>query len=164
MENQELQVQRKREVETKQESTNSGSPLRTCHGHRSSTESAAVRTPCSVPSSRGRGGIEPYYRAHREFDQAFNRVYSPNEAADKTYYKDQQARTEKYLEYLREADPKKRAELYREYNQQSLRVGPRFRLGLVASGRPRGGDDRAVAGFPVAVRLQPRPPHRRHRA
>jgi hypothetical protein len=76
--------------------------------------------------SSGRGGVEPYYRAHRQFDEAFNRVYSPNEAADKTYYKDQEARTKKYLEYLRESDPKKRAMLYREYTQQSLKSARDF--------------------------------------
>jgi hypothetical protein len=71
---------------------------------------------------RGGGGIQPYYRAHRQYDDVFNRVYAPNEAADKTYYADQEARTKKYLEYLKESDPKKRAQLYREYNRQSLRA------------------------------------------
>ena len=72
-------------------------------------------------SGRSRGGFgEPYYRAHHQYDEAFNRIYTPNEAADRTYYKDQQARTDKYLEYLRESDLKKRTQLYREYNRQSL--------------------------------------------
>ena len=75
-----------------------------------------------IPSGRGRGGIEPYDRAHRQFDEAFNRVYAPNEAADKTYNADKNARTKKYLEYLKESDPKKRAQLYRAYNQANLRA------------------------------------------
>jgi hypothetical protein len=79
------------------------------------------------PASRG--GIQPYYRAHRQFDEAFNRVYAPNGAADRTFYADQDARTKKYLEYLKESDPKKRAQLYREYNQQSLRSARDFGSG-----------------------------------
>jgi hypothetical protein len=77
-------------------------------------------------SPQVQGGTAPYYRAHRQFDEAFNRVYAPNEVADKTYTKNQQARTEKYLEYLRESDPTKRAQLYREYNQLSRRAARDF--------------------------------------
>jgi hypothetical protein len=73
-------------------------------------------------AARGQGGVEPYYRAHRQFDEAFNRVYNPNDNADQTYTKDQKARTEKYLAYLRESDPTKRAQLYREYTQESQRA------------------------------------------
>ena len=73
-------------------------------------------------SNRIRGGIAPYYRAHRQFDEAFNRIYAPNDLADKTFRADQDARTKKYLEYLKESDPKRRAQLYREFNKESLRV------------------------------------------
>jgi len=92
------------------------------------------------PSSRGRGGIQPYYRAHRQFDEAFNRVYSPNEAADKTYYTDQETRTKKYLEYLKESDPKKRAQLFREYNRLSLRAARDFGSGSTRAAYRGGGD------------------------
>ena len=71
--------------------------------------------------SRGGAGV-PYYRAHKEFDDAFDRIYTPNAAPDQAFRADQEARTKLYVEYLKEADPKKRAQLYRLYNQQSLRT------------------------------------------
>jgi hypothetical protein len=74
-------------------------------------------------------GIQPYWRAHHQFDEAFQRVYIPNEAPDRTYYEDQKARTDKYLAYLRETDPKKRAKLYREYQNESLRAARDFSAG-----------------------------------
>jgi hypothetical protein len=74
-------------------------------------------------SSRGRGGAGvPYYRAHKEFDDAFDRIYTPNAAPDQAFRADQETRTKLYVEYLKESDPKKRAQLYRLYNQQSLRT------------------------------------------
>jgi len=71
--------------------------------------------------SRGGAGI-PYYRAHKEFDDAFDRIYTPNAAPDQAFRADQEARTKLYVDYLKESDPKKRAQLYRLYNQQSLRT------------------------------------------
>jgi len=79
--------------------------------------------------SRAGGGIQPYWRAHHQYDEAFQRVYTPNEAPDRTYYEDQKARTDKYLAYLRETDPKKRAKLYREYQNESLRAARDFSAG-----------------------------------
>lgn len=109
------------------------------------------------PSTRGRGGITPYYRAHREFDQAFNRVYSPNEGADKTYYQDQRARTDKYLEYLREPDPKKRAQLFREYNQQSLQSARDSGSGSSRAALRGGTSERASASASSSSPTAPRP-------
>jgi len=94
---------------------------------------------------RGRGGIEPYYRAHRQYDDVFNRIYSPNEAADKTYYADQEQRTKKYLEYLKESDPKKRAQLYREYNKESLRAARDFGAGSTRAAFRNGTADRSAS-------------------
>src|SRR3954462_12810071 len=91
---------------------------------------------------RGGGGIEPYYRAHRQYDDVFNRIYSPNEAADKTYYADQDQRTKKYLEYLKESDPKKRAQLYREYNKERLRSARDFGSGSTRAAFRNGTADR----------------------
>jgi hypothetical protein len=71
--------------------------------------------------SRGGAGV-PYYRAHKEFDDAFDRIYTPNAVPDETFRADQETRTKLYVEYLKEADPKKRAELYRQYNQASRRT------------------------------------------
>jgi hypothetical protein len=97
-----------------------------------------------IPSSRGRGGIEPYYRAHRQFDESFNRIYSPNEAADKTYHADQNSRTKKYLEYLKESDPKKRAQLYREYNNERLRAARDIGSGSTRAAFRNGTADRSA--------------------
>jgi hypothetical protein len=116
-------------------------------------------------AARGRGGIEPYYRAHHQFDEAFNRVYTPNDNADRTFEKDQKSRTEKYLEYLRESDPKKRAELYREYTQVSLRA-MRDLGGGNARGAARGsgstgtasGSPRSSSSAPAAPRAGARTP------
>jgi len=74
-------------------------------------------------ANRSRGGIGvPYYRAHREFDDAFDRIYTPNAVPDQAFRADQETRTKLYVDYLKESDPKKRAQLYRLYNQQSLRT------------------------------------------
>jgi len=106
-------------------------------------------------SGRGRGGVEPYYRAHRQFDEVFNRIYTPNEEADKTFYKDQKSRTAKYLEYLREADPRKRALLYREYNQQSLQAARDFGSGSSRAALRGGMPERSTA--PAAPAASGRP-------
>jgi hypothetical protein len=89
-------------------------------------------------SRRGTTSGQPYYRAHRQFDEAFDRVYTPNETPDQTFRADQEARTKLYIEYLKEPDPKKRAELYRRYTQQSLRAARDFGAGAArASQRTR---------------------------
>jgi hypothetical protein len=90
--------------------------------------------------SRGRGGIgTPYYLAHRQFDEAFDRIYTPNAAPDETYRADQEARTKLYIEYLKERDPKKRAQLFRAYNQQSSRSARDLSIGSArAASRSRG--------------------------
>src|SRR5262249_26229415 len=80
-------------------------------------------------SRRGGTFAQPYFRAHRQFDEAFDRVYTPNATPDQTFQADQQARTKLYIEYLKEPDPKKRAQLYRAYTQQSLRAARDFGAG-----------------------------------
>lgn len=70
---------------------------------------------------RGRAGV-PYYQAFRQYDAEYNRVYRPNAEADKSYNDSQKRRHEKYLSYLKETNPRKRAQLYREYAQESLRA------------------------------------------
>jgi hypothetical protein len=71
-----------------------------------------------------RGGTfaQPYYRAHRQFDEAFDRVYTPNAGLDEKFRAEQERRTKLYLEYLKEADPKKRAQLFRAYQEVSLKL------------------------------------------
>lgn len=84
-----------------------------------------------VSGGRRRSGPGvPYYSAYRQYDREYDRVYQPNKASDQSYYEDKQARHEKYLAYLKERDPKKRAELYREYTSNARKVtrdlaGPR---------------------------------------
>ncbi len=61
----------------------------------------------------------PYYRAAVDptFDPKGNREYRPNSKADRTYEQTQEVITRKYLAYFAEKDPKKRAELLRDYNR-----------------------------------------------
>jgi hypothetical protein len=91
-----------------------------------------------VPSTRGVGPGAPHFRANRQYDQVFNRIYTPNELADRTYLRDRQARDRKYFEYLRETDPTRRAQLYREYTQENLRSARDL-------AQPRGGARAATA-------------------
>ncbi len=77
----------------------------------------------------------PYYRAYRQFDDDFQRTYRPNELADKSYYSGQQKLNEKYFQALRETDPRKRAQLLREYNLENVRAARELSTG-------RGGLDR----------------------
>jgi hypothetical protein len=114
--------------------------------------------------ARGRGGVGvPYYRAHKEFDDAFDRIYSPNAVPDQAFRADQEARTKLYVEYLKESDPKKRAQLYRLYNQQSLRTARDAGAGSARSAlRTRNGSSPSSATPPAsrasAFRLPSRVP------
>lgn len=75
----------------------------------------------SVGGRRTGPGV-PYYSSYRRYDRDYDRVYQPNQTSDQDYYRDQQARHDKYLEYLRERDPKRRAQLYREYTRDSQKA------------------------------------------
>jgi hypothetical protein len=61
----------------------------------------------------------PYYRSSVDptFDPKGNREYRPNFKADRTYEQTQELITRKYLAYFAERDPKKRAELLKDYNR-----------------------------------------------
>ena len=61
----------------------------------------------------------PYYRSSIDptFDPKGNREYRPNFKADRTYEQTQDLITRKYLAYFAEKDPKKRAELLKDYNR-----------------------------------------------
>jgi hypothetical protein len=65
----------------------------------------------------GSGAGNPYFRANRAYDREFNRLYRPNREADAKFDTNQETVTETYFKYLREKDPKRRAELFREYNR-----------------------------------------------
>jgi hypothetical protein len=72
-------------------------------------------------SVRRSGPGVPYYNAYRQYDRQFQRGFVPN-SRDQELAKAEEARNEKYFQYLRERDPKKRAQLYREYQQERGRV------------------------------------------
>jgi hypothetical protein len=74
------------------------------------------------PQRRRTGPGVPYYSSYRRYDRDYDRIYQPNAGVDQKYYQDRQQSHEKYLEYLRERDPAKRAQLYREYTLQNRRV------------------------------------------
>jgi hypothetical protein len=73
-------------------------------------------------SSRLSGPGVPYYRANRQFDKEFQRNYRPNDVADRSYYTSQQQRNDMYFQALREPDPRKRAQLFREYNTEAMKA------------------------------------------
>jgi hypothetical protein len=75
--------------------------------------------------SRERYGIGvPYYRSavDPDFDPKGNREYRPNEKADRAFDQGHELVTRKYVAYLTEHDPKKRAALLREYNRIRAKV------------------------------------------
>jgi hypothetical protein len=91
------------------------------------------------PGPRRTGPGVPYYAAYRRYDRDYDRVYQPNKKSDPDYYDEQRARHEKYLDYLKEKNPAKRAQLYREYMTETRRAN----LGLAAPS-PSGGAARGT--------------------
>ncbi|MGE3822273.1 MAG: hypothetical protein AB7I30_22895 [Isosphaeraceae bacterium] len=71
---------------------------------------------------RRSGGGSPYFQAYRKYDEGFNRVYRPNEKADEAYFSELDQRNQKYFDAMKERDPRKRAQLLREYNMEKLRA------------------------------------------
>ena len=68
------------------------------------------------------GAGTPYYRANRAYDREFNREYRPNREADSRFDTNQEMVTELYFKYLREKDPQKRAEIFKDYNRARSRA------------------------------------------
>jgi len=68
------------------------------------------------------GAGTPYYRANRAYDREFGREYRPNKEADARFEDKQTIATDLYFKYLREKDPRKRAEIFRDYNLARSRV------------------------------------------
>jgi hypothetical protein len=66
----------------------------------------------------------PYYRSSIDptFDPKGNREYRPNFKVDRTYEQTQEVITRKYLAFFTEKDPKKRAELLKDYNRTRSNV------------------------------------------
>jgi hypothetical protein len=73
----------------------------------------------------GRQGAEkygiglPYYRSAIDprFDPKGDREYRPNKRTERSFEQTQELITQKYFAYFTETDPKKRADLLRDYNQ-----------------------------------------------
>ncbi|AGA26595.1 hypothetical protein [Singulisphaera acidiphila] len=64
----------------------------------------------------------PYYSAYRQYDKDYGRIYQPNQESDKAFQQDQRSKHDKYIAYLKERDPRKRAELYRAYTRDANKV------------------------------------------
>ena len=81
-------------------------------------------------SGSGRQGTErygigmPYFRSAVDpaFDPKGDREYRPNYKANRTYEQSQEVITKKYLAYFTEKDPKRRAELLRDFNRTRSNV------------------------------------------
>lgn len=65
---------------------------------------------------------KPYYQAYRRFDEQFGRSYRPNENADSSYNESRTELNRKYFEAMREKDPRKKAQMLREFNLENLRL------------------------------------------
>ena len=88
-------------------------------------------------SGRPRAGGNPFFRAHSRVDQSFDRTYRPNEEADRGFYTERQQLNEKYFQAMGEKDPKKRAQLFREYNIENLRAARSFSTVRASADRER---------------------------
>ncbi len=72
------------------------------------------------PFAPSRGSVNkftPYYRSYRQFDQGFQRQASSD--ANDEFYQDQAERHRRYVEALRERDPKKRQALMKQIEQDN---------------------------------------------
>lgn len=74
------------------------------------------------PMRRRTGPGIPYYSAYRQYDREYDRIYQANRKSDEAFYQEKRARHDKYLAYLKERDPRRRAELYREYTSEARRA------------------------------------------
>jgi hypothetical protein len=71
----------------------------------------------------GNAGVGvPHFQANRAYDREFDRLYQPNKRADQQFEANQASVNQLYFEYLREKDPKKRAEIFRNYNRARSRA------------------------------------------
>lgn len=72
-------------------------------------------------ATRRSGPGVPYYRAYQHLDDKPNRTYRPNSEIDDAFYSNQKQRDKKYFEALREQDPRKRAQMLRDYALDNMR-------------------------------------------
>lgn len=115
-----------------------------------------------VTGGRGGPGM-PYYRANRIYDKEFKREYQPNRLADQSFEATQQNISEMYFRYLREKDPKKRAQLLREYQRAQARSSrelssPRHTVARKAADAERGQEMQDEESEPSRPGESARPP------
>jgi len=69
------------------------------------------------------GGIgSPYYRGANRVTEREGMNYQPNREVDARFDSNQEMVSDLYFKYLREKDPKKRSELFRQYNRARNRA------------------------------------------
>ncbi len=83
----------------------------------------SLQTSAAGARAGGAGTGTPYFQANRAYDREFGRIYQPNKVADQHFEAHQARVNQLYVEYLREQDPKKRAEIFRNYNRARSRAG-----------------------------------------
>jgi len=77
----------------------------------------------SAAGARAGGGVGvPHFQANRAYDLQFDRIYQPNKLADQRFEANQASVNELYFQYLREKNPKKRAEIFRNYSRARSRA------------------------------------------
>lgn len=103
----------------------------------------------------------PYFRSSVDpnFGRNSDREYQPNRASQRTFEETQQLIADKYLAFMAEKDPKRRAELFRTYDKarrQSVRaMSARRQSPARIMDQARSGDSGAAAKTAVRDRSQP---------
>lgn len=82
----------------------------------------SLQTSAAGARAGGTGVGVPHFQANRAYDREFGRIYQPNKKADQLFEENQANVNQLYFEYLREKDPKKRAEIFRKYNRARSRA------------------------------------------
>ncbi len=104
----------------------------------------SLQTSVSGARAGGAGVGVRHDQPNRAYDREFGRIYQPNRLADQQFDAGQTSLNQLYFEYLREKDPRKRAELFRNYSRARSRVdralsAPRGATGARAGTRPARG-------------------------
>ncbi len=88
-------------------------------------------------SSRTSGPGVPYYRAHHQYDQRYQREYRPNAKADASFYEEQDRQNDQYFRAQQEKDPKKRAKLLRQFSLERLQSSRQLSGGRTQAAKSR---------------------------
>jgi hypothetical protein len=83
----------------------------------------SLQTSAAGARSGNAGVGVPHFQANRAYDREFGRIYQPNNSkANQEFEANQASVNQLYFDYLREKDPKKRAEIFRNYNRARSRA------------------------------------------